>query len=147
MIIFTTILFLKRIEMSDYGLKVLYVYEHPPKAELHEGIDCIKRGYLEEFLDRPGIRYAHWFVEEGISVLSDDEENLLNSRLVYLYGEEYKKRDYLWFFKDFEPLVILREDGLWEIFTLPTQWVRGFNSYRSAVHYAMDYIEEGKWKK
>jgi len=67
-------------------------------------------------------------------------------------------RDYLKFFKEFEPHIQVEDDPrafdpnanpnaeYWEIFTVPTQWMRGFLSYEDAVHCAMDYIKKGEWK-
>jgi len=70
--------------MTDRGLKILYVYENPPKVDLHDGIDCIKRKFLVEFLDRPGLRYFDYVLEEDI-VLTEEEWIALGSRIVKGY--------------------------------------------------------------
>jgi len=73
--------------MTDRGLKVLYVFKSRITQELHDGIDCVNQRILKDFLQRPGIRYAFWFAEEDIE-LTEEEEDLLNSKLIYLHPSE-----------------------------------------------------------
>jgi len=73
---------------------------------------------------------------------------------------KYTTKEYLYFFRDYEPSIqqlnkeendnrppgTRRGNGNWEIFTVPTQHLWGFDSYEDAVEYALDFVKEGNWK-
>ena len=58
----------------------------------------------------------------------------------------YNTKDILNFFRDHNPSYIKMDDNTWSIFTVPTQWKRGFETFEDAIEYTMKFIKNGKWK-
>ena len=69
--------------MTDFGLKVLYIYEIKPDKDLSSGISTLHRRHITKGV-LIGRRYFKWFCEDGLK-LSEEEEILLNSSLVSCY--------------------------------------------------------------